>query len=110
MNRDSRINLETRFSIPPQVMSLPVGNETVLLDLASGRTGDWPPIGFSPRKANISLYFMCDHSFLEDQLARLGKHSRGVSCIYIKRLSDVDVAVLREMIEIANREAPTQSR
>lgn len=37
MNRDSRINLETRFSIPPQVMSRPVGNETVLLDLASGQ-------------------------------------------------------------------------
>ena len=111
---DSRVIVQMMQEVtgqPPVLWGTSIiGFGTMHYAYASGRTGDWPPIGFSPRKANISLYFMCDHSFLEDQLARLGKHSRGVSCIYIKRLSDVDVAVLREMIEIANQETPTQSR
>jgi hypothetical protein len=80
-----------------------IGFGTTHYRYASGRTGDWPPIGFSPRNASISLYFLCDQSVLEDQLTRFGKHSRGKSCIYIKRLSDVDIAVLREMIAVVHQ-------
>lgn len=64
----------------------------------SGREGDWMLVGFSPRKQNISLYIMSGFSAYEDLLAKLGKHKTGKSCLYIKRLSDVDEDVLKEMI------------
>lgn len=64
----------------------------------SGREGDWMLVGFSPRKQNISLYIMSGFSAYEDLLAKLGKHKTGKSCLYIKRLSDVDEEVLKEMI------------
>ncbi len=66
---------------------------------ASGREGDWFLCGFSPRKANLTLYIMPGFSAYEDLLGRLGKHKTGKSCLYIKRLSDVDVDVLRELVE-----------
>jgi hypothetical protein len=65
---------------------------------ASGREGDWPRIGLSPRKANLTLYFMDgfgDHSNLLD---KLGKYKTAKSCLYIKSLEDIDVSVLKEMI------------
>jgi hypothetical protein len=65
---------------------------------ASGREGDWFIAGFSPRKQNITLYLMCDISILEDQLQVLGKYKTGKSCLYIKKLEDVDREVLKEMI------------
>lgn len=65
----------------------------------SGREGDAPLVGFSPRKAAISLYTWCDPGGREDLLMRLGKHRAGVGCVYIKRLSDVDEGVLVELIE-----------
>lgn len=65
---------------------------------ASGREGDWMEIGFSPRKANISIYLMSGVGREEDLLAKLGKHKLGKSCLYVKRLSDVDKEVLREMM------------
>jgi len=67
----------------------------------SGREGDWFEVGFSPRKATLVLYIMPSAESLPDHLARLGKHKTGVSCLYIKRLSDVDVNVLEEMIQEA---------
>ena len=86
-----------------------IGFGTMHYVYASGHSGDWAPIGFSPRKANFSLYFMCSLENLEDQLARLGKHSCGKSCLYIKRLGDIDLAVLREIIETAHKEYLEQS-
>ena len=62
-----------------------------------GPTGDWPIIGFSPRKAQLVLYIMRGFGDFEDQLARLGKHRTGGGCLYINRLDDVDLGVLREM-------------
>lgn len=62
------------------------------------KTGDWPMIGFSPRKANLVLYLMSGMDGYADLLARLGKHRTSVACLYINRLADVDLAVLREMI------------
>ena len=62
-----------------------------------GPTGDWPIIGFSPRKAQLVLYIMRGFADFEDQLARLGKHKSGGGCLYISKLDDVDLDVLREM-------------
>jgi hypothetical protein len=64
----------------------------------TGREVDWMKIGFSPRKANLSLYLM---GFEEHQAAlkKLGKHKTGAGCLYINKLEDVDVKVLKGMIE-----------
>jgi hypothetical protein len=64
----------------------------------SGREGDAPRIGFSPRKGQTVLYLIDGYSGKDAQLARLGKHKLGKSCLYIKRLSDVDIAVLEDMV------------
>lgn len=64
----------------------------------SGREGDFMRIGFSPRAQNLTLYMMPGYEDFTDELSRLGKHKLGKSCLYIKRLSDVDTDVLREMI------------
>lgn len=66
---------------------------------ASGREGDWFQIGFSPRKQNLTLYVMTGYAEYEDLLAKLGKHKTGVSCLYLKRLDEVDEKVLREILE-----------
>lgn len=73
---------------------------------ASGHEGDAFRIGFAPRKGDISIYTLVAHDDAgEDRqralLARLGKHKAGKSCLYIRRLADVDVAVLRELAESA---------
>lgn len=65
---------------------------------ASGRAGEWMLTGFSPRKANLSLYILTGLDTSAAQLAKLGKHSTGKGCLYIKRLSDVDVKVLEQLI------------
>jgi hypothetical protein len=62
-----------------------------------GPTGDWPIIGFSPRKAQLVLYIMRGFDDFGGQLARLGKHKSGGGCLYINRLDDIDLDVLREM-------------
>ncbi|RKQ71729.1 uncharacterized protein DUF1801 [Litorimonas taeanensis] len=64
----------------------------------SGREGDALRTGFAARAQNISIYIMPGYQDFEDELSRLGKHKIGKSCLYIKRLSDVDVSVLEEMI------------
>ena len=66
---------------------------------ASGREGDWPIVGYSPRKQNISIYIMAGFSGSEKLLAKLGKHKTGKSCLYIKRLDDVDQAVLKKLVD-----------
>ncbi len=64
----------------------------------SGREGDMPLIGFSNRKQNITIYIMTGFSRYEELLKKIGKFKIGKSCFYIKRLSDIDVEVLKEMI------------
>jgi hypothetical protein len=63
-----------------------------------GPTGDWPIVGFSPRKAQLVLYVL-GFPGQDELLARLGKHKTGSACLYINKLDDVDMAVLREMAE-----------
>lgn len=65
----------------------------------SKQEGDWPLTAFSPRKQNLTLYIMCGFNEQKDLLKKIGKHKvSGGSCLYIKRLSDVDVEVLKELI------------
>ena len=65
---------------------------------ASGREGDWFLTGFSPRKANLTLYITSGFEQFEDLRARLGKHTVGKSCLYVKHLADLDETTLRELI------------
>jgi hypothetical protein len=65
---------------------------------ASGREGDWMLIGFSPRKQNLTLYIMPGFERYPELMKKLGKHTTGKSCLYIKRLSDVDMDVLKELM------------
>ena len=65
---------------------------------ASGRTGDWPLVGFSPRKQALTLYIMAGFKKYEDLMSKLGKYKTGKSCLYIKKWEDVDEEVLKELI------------
>jgi hypothetical protein len=65
---------------------------------ASGREGDWMLVGFSPRAQNLTLYIMSGFNECDGLLEKLGKHSTGKSCLYIKRMEDVDKAVLKELV------------
>jgi hypothetical protein len=76
-----------------------VGFGTYHYVYASGREGDWPIIGFSPRKQNITLYIMAGFEQYQDLLAGLGKHTTAKSCLYIKRLSDIDLPTLKKLIQ-----------
>jgi len=65
---------------------------------ASGREGDWFRTGFSPRKANLTIYSMCGYQHFPELIKKLGKHKINGGCLYIKRLGDVDAKVLGELI------------
>jgi hypothetical protein len=64
----------------------------------SGREGEWPIIGFSPRKGDLTLYIIRGFSEFESLMAKLGKYKIGKSCLYIKKLDDVELPVLRKLI------------
>ena len=66
---------------------------------ASGHEGDCFVTGYSPRKQNLSIYIMAGFSGCDKLMAKLGKHKTGKSCLYIKRLDDVDEVVLNTLIE-----------
>jgi len=65
---------------------------------ASGHEGDAPLVGFSPRKAKISLYFAPGDTKREELLEKFGKYTTGKACVYINKIADVDVDVLKELI------------
>lgn len=66
---------------------------------ASGREADWFLVGFSPRKQNLTLYIMSGFDEYDQLLGKLGKHSTGKSCLYIKKIEDVDMDVLKELVK-----------
>ena len=68
---------------------------------ATGREVEWFKIGFSPRKASLTLYLVMDIKKYEIELKKLGKHKTGVGCLYINKLEDVDLKVLEKLITIA---------
>lgn len=76
-----------------------VGFGTYHYKYASGQEGDWMLTGFSPRKQALTLYLMSGNEHFEKERANLGKHKVGKSCLYIKKLSDIDEDVLRDMIK-----------
>jgi uncharacterized protein DUF1801 len=67
----------------------------------SGRDGEWFQMGFAPRKGTLTLYIMPGVERYPQHLKKLGKHSTGRSCLYIKKLDDVDVDVLRSLLKDA---------
>lgn len=75
-----------------------VGYGTYTYTYPSGRVGDWMVAGFSPRKQNLTLYLMDGFAGRDTLLKRLGPVSTGKSCLYIKRLADVDPVVLEELV------------
>lgn len=64
----------------------------------SGREGEWMITGFSPRKGDLTLYIMGGFEAFSDLMKGLGKYKTGKSCLYIKKLADVDADVLRKLI------------
>jgi hypothetical protein len=71
----------------------------------SGREGDWYLAGVSPRKQNLTLYVMNGWGNYPELLAKLGKHSLGMGCLYIRRLDDVHVPTLKKLITQAVKDA-----
>ncbi|MBL7994501.1 DUF1801 domain-containing protein [bacterium] len=67
----------------------------------TGREVDWFKIGFSPRKANLSLHLVLNLTTYAASLKKLGKHKTGVGCVYINKLDDIDLKVLEELINAA---------
>lgn len=68
---------------------------------ATGREGDWMKTGFSPRKQNLTIYIMPNLLRYEKLLSKLGKFTTGVSCIYVKKLEDINLTVLKKLIKTA---------
>ncbi len=64
----------------------------------SGREGDWFVAGFSPRKQSLTLYIMAGFSRYDELLSKLGKYKHGKSCLYVNKLEDVDMNILRELV------------
>jgi len=75
-----------------------VGFGATEMTYANGKKVDWMRVGFSPRKASLSLYLTCDLDQLSDQLADLGTYSRGKGCLYVKHLEALDRDVFTELV------------
>jgi hypothetical protein len=91
---------------PPVLWGTMIGFGQYHYKYSSGHEGDAFRIGFAPRKAEFSLYVLVAYDGAEterqtDLLNRLGKHRAGKSCLYVKRLADIDLAVLRELTQFA---------
>ena len=76
-----------------------IGYGTYRYKYASGREGDWFLTGFSPRKQALTLYIMSGFYGEEPLLKKLGKYKTGKACLYVKKLEDIDLGVLRKLIE-----------
>ncbi|MDP9693951.1 UNVERIFIED_ORG: hypothetical protein J2X79_001503 [Arthrobacter globiformis] len=84
-----------------------VGFGRVHYKYATGREGNTAAVGFSPRKASLSLYGLTNAPESAELLDRLGKHKTGAGCLYINKLADVDEAVLAELISLGYRYCTT---
>ena len=65
----------------------------------TGRKGTWFLVGFSPRKQNMTVYLMAGVEVLEPELSSIGKHKLGKGCLYFKKNDDIDLKILRTIIE-----------
>lgn len=95
------INMMSEISGEPPKMWGPsiIGFGLCHYKYESGREGDMGVIGFSPRKGTLCVYFDEGMSHHHDQLSKLGPHKTGKVCLYIKRLSDINRTILRQMVE-----------
>lgn len=89
-----------RITGKPAVMWGPgiVGFDSYHYKYESGREGDWAVTGFSPRKGDISIYLTAGGAGQDDLLSRLGRHRMGKACLYVRRLADIDLAVLEQLV------------
>ncbi|MEH0166961.1 DUF1801 domain-containing protein [Roseateles microcysteis] len=76
-----------------------VGFGSYLFTPSGGKPTDWPVLAFAPRKSDLTLYVLTNFPGQDELLARLGKHKTGKVCLYLKKLSDADPAVLRQIIQ-----------
>jgi len=91
--------MKTASGVPPKLWGgTMVGFGDEHYRYASGREGDWFLIGFSPRKQNLTLYLMYGVEDQKELLEKLGKHKTGKACLYINKLSDVDLTALDQLI------------
>ena len=75
-----------------------IGFGTYHYKYKTGHEGDAPVVGFSPRKAKVSLYFSSDAPEREELLAAFGKHTTGKACVYVNKLADIDLDILKKLI------------
>lgn len=94
------IELMSRISGHPATMWGPsiIGFDTYHYRYASGREGDTGALGFSPRKSALVIYLVDEVAKYSAELAKLGKHTTGKGCLYIKRLSDINVDILGSIL------------
>jgi hypothetical protein len=86
--------------LPPKMWgSSIVGFGSYRYKYASGREGDWPLTGFSPRKQSLTLYITPGFARYEELMAQLGKYKTGQSCLYINKLEDINLDVLRQLVQ-----------
>lgn len=94
------VKLMTRITKQPATMwgASIVGFGSYHYKYESGREGDMCITGFSPRTPNISIYLVAESASQKKLLSKLGKHEMAKACLYVRRMSDIDVDVLRELI------------
>lgn len=94
--------MEKATNVKPVLMTTGIiGFGTYHYKYASGREGDWPLVSLAPRKGKFTVYVMPGYEGGPELKKQLGKHTGGLSCIHIKRLSDVHVPTLTKMINLS---------
>ena len=93
--------MQTASGRPPEMWGTAIVGFGAYEVRSGQRVDEWPIIGFSPRKQDLVLYLMDGYEAEAEALSKLGKHRTGRSCLYLKRLADVDEAVLQGLIERA---------
>lgn len=78
-----------------------IGYGQIHYKYATGREGDWFKLGFSPRKAKLSLYGLTETPEARELLKNFGKHTIGASCLYVNKPEDIDLDVLEQLIKLA---------
>jgi hypothetical protein len=96
-----KIMKQTTNEEPKMWGSSIIGFGSTHLKYASGRELDWMIIGFSPRKQKLALYLTGNYKQYTNLLQNLGKYKTGVGCLYIKTLKEVDIDVLKELIQLS---------
>lgn len=111
---DSRLLIELMRKVsghePKMWGSSIIGFDSYHYVYPTGREGDMCVLGFSPRKENMAVYFIDGFDAYASQLKKLGKHKTAKSCLYFKALSEIDTAVLVDMLENSYKTVTTMHR